>query len=465
MNKDICNTSLEILKEKISPLVFSGRPCIDNQIEVTWFPDIELLPPHADHKKDVVYNCVLTGNFIKRLLESETWPKGRYRFWVLSQRSKDVLMSFGLFQDREIQVVPRHRVFKYANHWKQLDLKKKINFVFAGRVSPTKNVESILLSTYFLQKKYQINCQLHIIGPTDNIPHPDRGRFNYDSYIDGVKELSSSLDWVQPPTFYSTMESQEWLEIDVENRVLVNHSTFICEDFNVSLAQAQNQGWPSIISSFGGNTDKVLNNSILLSWNMIARSDESKVMQHIKSQIIASYIHSQLFRLTLSKTDFENIGEDIVIPYADEVSFASLSHRRRRLLANMGISSEQSIPNDLASLAATKMGNSFFSHYRQVFGTIDFDGSVVIIVNDLNDDTHPKKALLKKQVIDWIEKFDGLKIFLIFILDLGLPENIYILTQADKVCFPFLGDACSAYLDVIKQVVPDGCEFHFTGDL
>lgn len=460
MNRDVCQTSLDVLKERVSPLISGGQIAIGDFADIIWFPDIDRLPLQADSTTNTVFDCILTGNFIKRLLESDSWPQGQYRFWVLSKRTKDVLIAFGLLSDEDVEVIPRGSVFKYSDNWNKIDLEKKINFVFAGRISPTKNIESLIFSTYFLQKKFGVSCQLHLIGPTDNLPHPDRGVFNFHSYLDGVKEVSASLDWTTAPIFHPAVGVEEWLRIDLENKVIVNHSTFICEDFNVSLAQAQNQGWPSIVSSFGGNTDVMLSNSIAIPWNMIARSDESKIVQRVKSQIVASYIYEQLNRLAISEFDTEKASEQVTLSSPRVMLKERVDQCRKQLLAILGLSIDQVVPNDLTSLALTKSGASFFSYYRQVFGKIDFDNSVVIITNDLNEDTHPKRAMIKSSIMNWVEKFSGQKIFLISILQLNLPENIYVLTQTPKVCFPFSGEIYKTYLDFIKSIVSYNCEVY-----
>jgi hypothetical protein len=285
MSKDICYTSLDFLKKRCSPLVTSALNSSELGSDCTWFPDLNASVPTGE-----IVNCVLTGNFIKRLLESDRWPAVDYRFWVLSERTKDVLVNLALFEKEEVEVFPRNSIVPFSKENRELNLGQKINFIVSGRVSPTKNIESIILTTFYLQKKFKMDCQLHIVGRSDNLVHPDRGRVSTEDYSSKILQLSASLDWIQPVIFYEEMNEIQWLDLDIPNKVIVSHSTFICEDFNVSLAQAQNRGWPSLISSFGANTEAMPVNALEFPWTMVGRSDESLDLVKIKSEILADLV-------------------------------------------------------------------------------------------------------------------------------------------------------------------------------
>lgn len=459
MASDICSTSLNILKEKATPLVADTVKTLTQKNAVIWFPDCDSSPQQMANLQGFeseIYDCVLTGNFIKRFLEIKKWPDSRYRFWVLSEKVKNVLVRLLQFEEDEVQVLPRNLIIPAKKNFNRIDLSKTINFIFAGRLSPTKNLESLILTTYYLQKNYSLNCQLHLIGPEDNIPHPDRGLFHHSDYLTGMKSLVNSLDWSLPPVFYKKMSADEWLELKLNNQVLLNHSTFICEDFNVSLAQAQNKGWPSIISSFGANNDVSEYSSIVFPWMMIGRSDETIELIQIKSKLLADYIAVRLKEINQLTSDSR--PNQFLNELPKTVSYKKLQSVHQILNKQFELENSQQDSFELAHLSFAGKGQKFFSSYRETFGQLDYSDSVTFIVNDFNEDANPKKIAVKEDLLKKLNEFKGRKIFFISILQLTSPESIITLSQSTEVYFPFAGAIYRPFQEVIRYLIPENCK-------
>lgn len=65
----------------------------------------------------------------------------------------------------------------------------------------------------------------------------------------------NELPWTKPPQYLGDFPEKQWLCGAYENPVAISLSTYLMEDFGVSLAQAQQAGWPCIVSDWGGHAD------------------------------------------------------------------------------------------------------------------------------------------------------------------------------------------------------------------
>ena len=89
-------------------------------------------------------------------------------------------------------------------------------------------------------KDHHKNIQLHLFGNSDDENPDDTGRRETDqNYQDNIASLVSKLDWTLAPVFHGNVESEDWIKTELKNPTLINFSTYMCEDFSVSSAQAQ----------------------------------------------------------------------------------------------------------------------------------------------------------------------------------------------------------------------------------
>ncbi len=435
--KDLCHDSLSMLSEKATTYLRA------HGLKNIWIPDDERRFLNSHETVDVL----LFGGFLERFIESGIWPDSNYRLWAFSNASKKVLTNMFGFNDAEIGLIPRSELFPEKA---PMPIPASgIDFVFAGRISSTKNIECILRTFSILQN--QFSSRLHFFGEFDDMTDPDRGRFESTSFKGHIDYVVKNLPWREEPYFHGKVEKTEWLHL-VKNPVLINFSTFIFEDFGVSLAQAQEQGWPSIVTSWGGFRDQVLDNCLQIPWQMIGRSDESIEIKKIKSKRVAAYISSYFGN---SKKSVNSRGPaSSSMPEA--VGTARLDKLRREFLKTLGPQSYLIQKESLAAFADTTAGARFFSKYRMLFGSSNFSKAHVIVTNDLNVREDAFNQNIRQRTLD-IERSLPREQEVIFISarELTLPENLEILSQCQKVHLTF--DHPSLDLPRIQEMV--GREF------
>jgi glycosyltransferase involved in cell wall biosynthesis len=116
--------------------------------------------------------------------------------------------------------------------------------VFSGRASPGKNHGLWIKVAHEIQAKSRRCVRVVICGPQtawlrEASPFPTEIR---------------RFRWRVKPRFLGDL-GLDWPRKIKGNPVLLNLSTSFQEDFGVSAAQAQQQGWPLMLSDWGGHAD------------------------------------------------------------------------------------------------------------------------------------------------------------------------------------------------------------------
>ena len=426
---DVCERSISTLSTKVKSLLKTDKIWVPDEAQS--FPIFEAEGPQK---------VLLLGGFLNRILESGNWPTGDYEFWSCSSSLNKVMTQIIGFDQQEIGLIDRYELFPSAgqNFENSISVKGK-NFVFAGRLSPTKNLESLIYTVYYLQENHSLDVGLHLFGKFDNFYSADWGRWDIQDYEGKIKLLIDSLKWVKPPVFHGLVAQDEWVRAQIENSVYVNFSTFMSEDFDVSLAEAQQKNWPAILSAWGGHLDIHHPEAILVPWRQIGRSDETAEIIQLKSECLARYLAENEFQAVNFKS--ANISKP------RPVSKERIDELRQGLIAKMGADSFLILKEGLARYADTSSGKKFFSLYRSIFGQA-VSRSRILITNDLN----PLNEKIRNITYD-IAGADP-KTVLVSQREALLPDNIEIISNAKEL---HLSIPDSKFHTLVRSLVPKDC--------
>lgn len=238
---DTCQKSLDWLRMEVTQWLHTSVPdhgeiwfADDNSTLVSRFP--------ADAAK---VEIIFTGSFFLRFLESGLWPFRNYRIWVLSERVKDIFVHlFGMPQE-EIGVIGR-------------PVKKEVqpgqNFVYAGRLSFTKNIPGLLHFISELQK-VSSDTTLDVYGEFDTFPDESLGRYSPFSLKENVTNILSKLQWTRRPIFHGEVAQDEWPLVKRENPAFISFSTLMYEDYGTAVEIATRRNWPALVSDWGGHAE------------------------------------------------------------------------------------------------------------------------------------------------------------------------------------------------------------------
>lgn len=349
-------SSLGILKEKVLAYFKINNIQIDN----VWFPDIEVIFPFSLNNKSKI-QVVLFGGFLERIFESGNWPDKEFTFWCLSSKVKKILIEVLDFPINSIRTIDRQSLFNKPQNPIDLDLDKISQIYYSGRLSSQKNIEMFLAFTSEFQKKVSREIEVTLFGDWDNHAPKNRGRYIIDSYQDAVVSFQKKLEFSSPPKFIHSLSHYEWPSQIKGNAMMANFSTFVCEDFGVSVAQSQELGIPMILSKWGGHCDVNAINSHWVDIDDIGESFsfEDKIVLKAKSVV------NKLFDKKLEKTISEISSASIV-----EYSFVDIY-----ILQKMRIKAMEKIGNEISFMgqdrmslfASTTSGKDFFKIFSNVF--------------------------------------------------------------------------------------------------
>lgn len=371
--RDPCQTSIDWIGRRVVPLLQERRGA-----QSVWLPDGEPIPPVGREVTDVV----LTGGFLRRFLESGNWPAGRYRLWTVSSAVREILIHMLGLPASCVGRIPRGEISRAAS-CPVISRQGNFGWVFAGRLSRTKNIEGLLRTVSFLQTEQGIPAPLSLVGDFDAAYHPDGGRREVGSaanYESAIRALIERLPWIQPPRLNPRMGEESWVEGFRESPVFISLSTFLSEDFGVAQAQAAEAGWPSWLSDWGGHRDAEARKIHPL---FIPRAHDPSAVQSLKARLLARRIAEEIRTPPATLAPTRN---DWVVP--DSVHASSLDECRRAWLRASREQAQTILRHGLEFFADTPYGRSFFGRYRLYMqGSIDslreisFDA---LWINDLN---------------------------------------------------------------------------------
>lgn len=279
---DICQTSLDWLADHATKWLKENVP----QHGRIWFPDentqglTEKFP-----KDDELVEVVLTGSFFIRILEAKLWPFKNMRLWTFSPRIKAFLIDVYQMKSEEIGIIGR---FPSSKKPSAPDFNQTVNLVYAGRLSLTKNITSLIRLTSLLQTHFKRDVTLDLFGKTDNFPDESIGRFTDFSMNEEIEELIKRLPWKNKPVIHAPVPQHEWLNINRPHPLFISLSSSMYEDFGTAAEIASHHGWPSLLSNWGGHGSA--NHNLLVPMHLVARTYEPVFLQNYKTLTLATQL-------------------------------------------------------------------------------------------------------------------------------------------------------------------------------
>lgn len=133
-------------------------------------------------------------------------------------------------------------------------LDEKINLVYAGRITPSKNALSLMKIFLFSMKHH--DHTLHIAGNFHDRGYHFHGlKLNFESF---KKKFYNYLDMGKGRIIYhGELEQLELMKLFDTTDYFISLSTYQDEDFGVSSIQALSRGNNLILSDWGGHKDHV----------------------------------------------------------------------------------------------------------------------------------------------------------------------------------------------------------------
>lgn len=431
---------MNLLQERAEKLLSSLFP------DATfWFADQEDPCPEPRDCLDVV----LFGGFLRRFLESGNWPATNYRFWVLSEAVKNVMAGLLGIPEDSVTVIPRHLLFPFNPATRPFPpAEEAFDLVFAGRISAVKNIDMVVRTVHFLQKEQNVPARLVSIGSFDDEYHEDHGRKNHSGFEAAIRTLAAELEWNLPPLFLPQMGPEDWLKHEaLNNPVFLTLSTFIFEDFGVSLAQAQSAGWPAIATHWGGHQEADCANTILLDPRLVSGTPESSWLVTQKARILAARLRMDMAEQR-SKAN-ENLREvtrclprELKPPRP--ISSSELDWIRRAFVRRAGPEIHMVLRHGISLFASTLCGREFFANYRQFFSGARASDAPICLVRGEDD---------LGAVQFCVDAFLEARRDVLFVpaKNLCRPRRIIELNYARAIVLPFLLPSVLPFLKLLIQ--------------
>lgn len=343
--KDYSGKSMDVLSEKVRKIFADKLPG-----EKLWMTDIYEWPDQ--NAKEM--NVVMFGDFFRKFLESGNWTLDQYRFWCLGKPAKNFLVNLGGFSEDEVSIIPRHLLFQVKEGHSP---SKDMHLVYAGRLTPSKRLLTQLWTVYFLQTKWDLPVKFSFFGdfileekfcscPSEN------------PYKEQVFRLLNDLNWSHQPQFGGLVLKQEWISKNYRNPVFFSLSTLPFEDFSVSIAEAQEQGWPCIVTNWGAQKD-LSGTTIKIPMQLLQSLTETFESAEKDGEILADFIAKKEFSTTpYTMTEFKK-------PKA--VSQEELDRRRRAFLSKWGMNFQDVIRHRTDDLRNSPKWAKFMEEYVRCF--------------------------------------------------------------------------------------------------
>ena len=429
LDSDVCQTSIDVLRNKVQLWLAARHPG-----EPVYFPDDQSALPLPQN--DQPLNIVFFGGFLRRFLESGNWLHPGFRIWVLSRAVQNTLVKLLGFSQNQIGIIPRYELFGRQPETAPFILRRPTQWVFAGRLSATKNLTMLLATVSALQTRHQLPVELHLSGEFDEEIHEDRGRRERGGYHEHLIAFSTQLPWTKPPIFHAPAAPTDWIRKFRENPCFVSFSTSITEDFGVALAQAQEAGWPCLVSDWGGHRDAEGNNILKLPAPLIGNSHEPSELIRIKGSALAAWLVREQNLTGSSEPQTPNYPSPLTTPLT-QVDLL----RRAFITAQDGapIEIQRSGP---AAFADTEQGRVFYSRHRLAFSSSPPDSYVLVFVNDLHptaDSAQADLIALCSHAWEYYSTDQNQAVIYLSLREANTPEGELLLFKAKQLILPWFG--------------------------
>jgi hypothetical protein len=408
-----------------------------------YFADSSLEANGEWHSLDQALQFVMFGDLIRKFFQTGNLVHSSVKFYQIGSCHQEVFNKLLLKRDdlQGSQLISRYDLFPRLKAY-DFDLEKEMNFIYAGRLSYQKNLPFLL---YFLSAciKEGLNIKAHLYGEYDNQFHEHLGRRNCPPLKQVLEKIIEEEELKDKVFFRGHVDSNAWPETSVDQPVAVSMSTFVGEDFGVSLAQAQQKGWPILCSNFGGHQDiEGEAVSFIPAW-WVGNSHLPLAVQ----KVLAEKVASEFSKLGFTDIKKELLEEDLTL----SLTLNELDEARRKLSLELGHSSQWLNLEGLDVFADLDRGATFL---RSVFDLLEGPKKetakeVSIIFSEAERDELSDEATeWLKECLDELKLED--KIRFIFESDLNSGDSLILLKRSDKAhCSKAVGPKAS---DFIKKL-------------
>ncbi len=246
-------------------------------------------------------------------------------------------------------------------------------FSFVGRVSPQKNLHSLILAYAILHRERGGSIPpLVIYGGEDGLGSPNMGA-KISDYRSWLEQLVKRLGLSDAVVFRGFMERAELnAALSARNHVLVSASLHSDENFGMAAFRSLSQGMPAVLSAWGGHHDlaryfpagqtqlvdvRVTDAGPVLSPHEFARqmglaAESTRLSPAIPEHYLGERITREYLRLATLPSDFHSNEKLIFSTLAERVN-----ESRARILA------DSKDPMKIFSGYADPLARPFFEHY------------------------------------------------------------------------------------------------------
>lgn len=240
-------------------------------------------------------DVLLLGDALLLLTNSYLWPKtGEFRFWVLSEAHKNLIGEIVGIDEKHISVIPRDLIVERKTKAQALpNFSKPSTFVISSRIDEDKNIPFTFHLANALQDLFPL-LRVVIFSPSKNKL--------------AVKECIDQFSWKRRPRFLGDRGFHWHKSVKLAQPFLVNLSTYPMEDFSVSTAQAQELGWPLVLSNWavfreihGPSVLKISANDILRYKKKTIRSGQERIIQSVLKDLLRGITEKRLHEGVVQK--------------------------------------------------------------------------------------------------------------------------------------------------------------------
>jgi hypothetical protein len=239
-----------------------------------------------------------------------------------------------------------------------------------------------------LQTDHGLPLPLTLFGEFDNLSHPDaarriQGRHIFDDYRSHLLGLIERLSWKVKPRFAGQVGPHDWLDAAKESSAFISLSTYICEDFGVSLAQAQEAGWPAIVSDWGGHREAFSQGLHRVNPWLIGASYLSPCLIDFHAEIVARQIAGIFSAPPVDSAIEKNVeATRDSMNLVHEIDLAEIDLVRRRFIERTGPASHLIYRNGIEVFADTPPGRELFAQYRNLFAARSTAPIIYVYIDD-----------------------------------------------------------------------------------
>jgi glycosyltransferase involved in cell wall biosynthesis len=329
-------------------------------------------------------NLVYTGNFLSELFKTQLFLENReYGLFCLCSRVRAIMSTFFDIPKESISVIDRYKLFPMLESEQSFpEHGQSWTMVYAGRICPAKNIDALIRVNSILQMKYNEDVQLYLYGnfDLDESVYPYTRQTSYKSYIE---HLISSLPFKKKPILGGKVATEAWMNQSFINPVYCSFSSSHHEDFGVSAAQANQLGWPMILTNVGAHVDIVnlSTNAMLISLAHMSNHQYLDYFLDLNAQRIARVIWQRKFQRNENQASDFSLITDVKTKKIMGKKLISLIENKRSLY-----------PADIKSFFAFPARfnhdfcdfNQFFLKYFRYWSDQAIPDVFIIINKDVN---------------------------------------------------------------------------------